>query len=113
MANTNQYTKVPCHWHDFGQLGGRNVSLCTTHQSLAFTGQEQCVSECAELVKAARAAATSLETISRLAGRKTYGDPPIKTFMDSFMDVRLYAAARARAAREDIAAALPPAPQES
>ncbi len=51
----------------------------------------------------ARAAATSLETISQLAGRKTYGDPPIKTFMDTFMDVRLYAAARAKAARDALA----------
>ena len=53
-----------------------------------------------ELRKALHDAATSLETISRLAGRKSYGNPPIETHMDTFMDVRLYAAARANVARE-------------
>lgn len=53
-----------------------------------------------DVTKALRDAATSLETIASLAGRKTCGDPPIDTYMDTFIDVRLYAAARARAARE-------------
>lgn len=57
-----------------------------------------------DLTKALRDAATSLETIASLAGRKTYGDPPIETYMDTFMDVRLYAAARAKVAREALAA---------
>jgi hypothetical protein len=57
-------------------------------------------------------AATSLETISRLAGRVTYGDPPIETYMSTFSDVRLYAAARAKVAREALASA-PPAPSSA
>jgi len=64
------------------------------------------------VTKALRAAATSLETIADLSGRKTFGNPPIATFMDTFSDVRLYAAARARVAREALdalaAPALPP-----
>lgn len=55
-------------------------------------------------LSALRDAATSLETISRLAGRKTYGQPPIETFMDSFADVRAYAASRASVARTALAA---------
>ena len=59
------------------------------------------------VTKALRAAATSLETIADLSGRKTFGNPPIATFMDTFSDVRLYAAARARVAREVLNAAAP------
>ncbi len=58
------------------------------------------------LKKSLNDAATSLETISQLSGRKTYGNPPIETFMDTFMDVRGYAASRANAARQEMAAAL-------
>lgn len=56
-------------------------------------------------VQALHDAATSLETIASLAGRKTYGNPPIETYMDTFTDVRLYAVARAKVAREALAAA--------
>jgi hypothetical protein len=56
------------------------------------------------LMSALKEAATSLETLSSLSGRNSYGDPPIKTHMDTFLDVRLYAAARAKVAREAIAA---------
>lgn len=52
--------------------------------------------------KALNDAATSLETIASLAGRKTYGNPPIDSFMGEFDEVRHYAAARAQAARADI-----------
>jgi hypothetical protein len=58
-----------------------------------------------KLEKAARDAATSLGTISRLAGRETYGTPPIPTFMGSFVEVRGYAKSRATAAIEEIKAA--------
>lgn len=58
----------------------------------------------ADLKQALHDAATSLETIATLAGRKSYGNPPIETHMDTFMDVRLYAAARAKVAREELAA---------
>lgn len=47
-------------------------------------------------------AAQSLETISTLAGRKTYGTPPLETYMDDFMQVRGYANSRAIVAREVI-----------
>jgi hypothetical protein len=66
-------------------------------------------------LKAASDAATSLETISSLAGRKTFGAPPIETFMGGFEDVRSYASSRAVAARKDIAAAMlaaAPKPEE-
>lgn len=53
-----------------------------------------------ELEQALHDAATSLETISQLAGRKSCGHPPIETHMDTFMDVRMYAASRAKVARE-------------
>lgn len=56
------------------------------------------------LMEAANAAATSLETISQLAGHQSYGSPPIPTYMTDFADVRGYAASRARVAREAIAA---------
>ena len=54
------------------------------------------VAEDAEIRKALHDAATSLETISRIAGRDRY--------MLGMMDVRLYAAARAKVAREAQAA---------
>lgn len=63
-----------------------------------------------DIAKALHDAATSLETIASLAGRKTYGEPPIETYLDTFLDVRLYAAARARAAREVMP--LPSSPKE-
>lgn len=44
-------------------------------------------------------AATSLETIARLAGRTTYGNPPVETCMGTHSEVRSYAASRAFAAR--------------
>ncbi len=50
-------------------------------------------------------AATSLETISRLAGRPFYGNPPIETYMETPLEIRGYAAARAGVAREAIDAA--------
>ncbi|HEY0955779.1 MAG TPA: hypothetical protein VGE36_13525 [Roseateles sp.] len=55
------------------------------------------------LRKALHDAATSLETLSHLAGRETFGDPPIETYLDSFTQVRGYAASRAGAAREALA----------
>ena len=57
-----------------------------------------------ELQKALHAAATSLETISLIAGRKSYGDPPIPTYMEDFSQVRGFAANRAKVAREALAA---------
>lgn len=59
------------------------------------------------LLKAANDAATSLETIASLAGRKFYGNPPIETFMEHPDEIRSYARSRANAARQEIAAALP------
>ena len=50
------------------------------------------------LRKAAVDAATSLNTIARLAGRKTYGNPPLDAFMDDFPSVRGYALNRSGAA---------------
>ena len=44
-------------------------------------------------------AATSLETIARLAGRTTHGTPPIETHMETPAEIRSYAAARALVAR--------------
>lgn len=52
-----------------------------------------------ELRKALSDAATSMETIARLAGRPTYGDPPIESYMGEFYEVRAYATGRASAAR--------------
>ena len=54
------------------------------------------VAEDAEIRKALDDAATALETIGRIAGRDRY--------MLGMMDVRLYAAARAKVAREALAA---------
>lgn len=45
-------------------------------------------------------AATSLETISALAGRKTYGLTLIPSNMDTFEDVRGYATSRSGVARK-------------
>lgn len=56
------------------------------------------------LVGALKDATQSLETISMLAGRKTYGNPPIETFMETFSEVRGYAISRAGVGREAIAA---------
>lgn len=81
------------------------LSDWTCAHNAAATLRSQYV-EIEALKKALNDAATSLETISRLSGRKTYGDPPIETYMDTFMDVRLYAASRANAARQEMAAAL-------
>lgn len=58
----------------------------------------------AALCKALDDAATSLETISRLSGRKTYGSPPIESFMGTFEEVRGYAYSRANAARAALTA---------
>lgn len=59
-----------------------------------------------ELRKALNDAATSLETISRLAGRSHYvlGDERVETYMGHFDEVRAYASARAGQARAAIAA---------
>lgn len=59
----------------------------------------------AELEKALQAAATSLETISLIAGRKSYGEPPIPTYMEDFSQVRGFAANRAKVAREALGTA--------
>ena len=56
------------------------------------------------LVGALKDATQSLETISMLAGRKTYGNPPLETFMETFSAVRGYAISRAGVGREAIAA---------
>lgn len=47
---------------------------------------------------ALRNAGTSLETIARLAGRKTYGAERLETYMTHFEQVRGYAASRASVA---------------
>lgn len=52
----------------------------------------------AELVEGLRDAGRSLKTISLLAGRKAYGNPPIETYMSDFVQVRGYANSRATAA---------------
>ena len=81
----------------------------------ASTAQPQPAAE-PDLTKALCEAATSLETIASLSGRKTYGNPPIETYMDTFVDVRLYAAARAKVAREALAhisARIAPVPQQA
>lgn len=58
-----------------------------------------------ELLTALKEAATSLETISILSGRKTFGQPPIETYMEDFMQVRGYANSRMTVARAAIAKA--------
>lgn len=60
----------------------------------------------AELERGLKDAAQSLETVASLSGRKSYGMPPIETYMETFMEVRAYAAARAGVAREVIDAAM-------
>ena len=55
-----------------------------------------------ELLVALKDAATSLETISILSGRKTF---PIETYMEDFMQVRGYANSRMTVARASIAKA--------
>ena len=59
----------------------------------------------AELMEALKDAATSLETINRLAGKSSYGvneDGPIPTCMGHHDEVRAYAGARAGVARAAI-----------
>lgn len=58
-----------------------------------------------ELLEALKEAATSLETISILSGKKTFGQPPLETYMDDFMQVRGYANSRMAVARAAIAKA--------
>jgi hypothetical protein len=65
----------------------------------------QLVRENRELREALHGAATSLETISMLSGRVSYGNPPIPTYMEDFSQVRGFAANRAKVAREALAAA--------
>ena len=60
----------------------------------------------AEVERGLADAAQSLETVASLSGRKSYGMPPIETYMETFMEVRAYAAARAGVARETIDAAM-------
>ena len=60
----------------------------------------------AEVERGLADAAQSLETVALLSGRKSYGMPPIETYMETFMEVRAYAAARAGVAREAIDAAM-------
>ena len=57
-----------------------------------------------QLVKALKDAQQSLETISMLAGRATYGNPPIETFMQRPDEIRGYAASRAGCATEALSA---------
>ena len=62
----------------------------------------------AELVEALSDAATSLETINRLAGKASYGvdkDGPIPTYMGHHDEVRAYAGSRAGCARAALAKA--------
>lgn len=63
------------------------------------------------LIKIANDAASSLDAISSLAGRKTYGDPAIETYMETPPEIRAYAKSRAMVSRADLAAliATPPA----
>ena len=56
-----------------------------------------------DLLEALKDATTSLETISLLSGRKTFGQPPIETYMEDFMQVRGYANSRMTVARAAIA----------
>jgi hypothetical protein len=72
------------------------------YQAATLAAQARTAEVVERAVEAAHDAATSLETIGSLAGRTAYGDPPIKTYMETFMDVRLYANARAGAARASI-----------
>ena len=60
----------------------------------------------AEVERGLADAAQSLETVALLSGRKSYGMPPIETYMETCMEVRAYAAARAGVAREAIDAAM-------
>lgn len=64
-----------------------------------------------KLREALQEAATSLETISRLAGRGTYpnGDD---TYMGTFMEVRGYATSRAGVARQALATTEPAVNQQ-
>jgi hypothetical protein len=66
---------------------------------------KQLIAQRDELLAALKEAATSLETISILSGRKTFGSPPIETYMEDFMQVRGYANSRMTVARAAIAKA--------
>ena len=112
LAARNQDVADYCkHWEDRALKA--EAALATAAAAAVPPGYKLVpVDELSAIRKIAADAATSLETISMLAGRKSYGEPPIETFMDTFSDVRMYAAARAKAARDDLSM-LEAAPKES
>ena len=56
---------------------------------------ETIIKERDRLREVLKEATQSLETISMLAGRKIYGNPPIETLLGTFEEVRAYATSRA------------------
>lgn len=66
------------HWHDFGSLGGKNVSRCGKCDALAFTGNEPDTSDqvAAAIIKATK----PLESVAKPAGYfqvEFYGGNPM------------------------------------
>lgn len=91
MSNPEFHTCHVCgHQWRHGQHGGHDcIGRVTVQRD--------------ELLAALKEAATSLETISILSGRKTFGQTPIETYMEDFMQVRGYANSRMTVARAAIA----------
>ena len=69
-------------------------------QAFADLIRKESEAERDRLREALKEATQSLETIASLAGRKTYGSPPIDTYMSHFDEVRGYAASRAGVGRQ-------------
>ena len=85
-------------WHERTQADKWTQETTTYMQSEIDDLRQRC----AEVERGLADAAQSLETVASLSGRKSYGMPPIETYMETFMEVRAYAAARAGVAREVI-----------
>ena len=83
---------------DQANISGADLAILVDELKLLRT-QNQALRE------ALKDAARSLETVSKLAGRATYGNPPIDTFMQHHDEVRGYAALRAGVAFESLAQA--------
>ena len=89
LARAEYYIDNPSAWSSFDQRISDDISAVTNALRAALAALND--------------AATSLETIARIAGRTTYGTPPIETNMETPDEIRSYAAARAwvvRAAQE-------------
>jgi hypothetical protein len=95
-------------WYTAGELMSKTgvISYPKNARFIAAASPDAILKLIAErdaLYEALKAAMQSLETISLLAGRKTYGNPPIETYLTHFDEVRGYAASRAGVAKEALA----------